>query len=55
VIGYYYSNLKDETLERWREDSRNEVEEEIQTIINSKDWNMTPAMKKMQTINKFYL
>jgi hypothetical protein len=57
VVGFYYHNFKESTLERIRADSRKEVEDELQSLISSRG--MTSANKgpteKMQAINKFYL
>jgi hypothetical protein len=57
VVGFYYHNFKESTLERIRADSRKEVEDELQSLISSRGATSTVKgpTEKMQAINKFYL
>ena len=57
VVGYYYHNFKESTLDRIRMDSRKEVEDELQSLISSRGATLTgkSPVDMMQAINKFYL
>jgi hypothetical protein len=57
VVGFYYQNFKESTLDRIRTDSRKEVEDELQSLITSRGTNsmFKGPIDKMQAINKFYL
>jgi hypothetical protein len=47
--------VKEDFLEYERNFCREDVENELQSVIASKDASMSGAFKKMQIINKFYL